>query len=352
MSTAINDDAYRFAPAISLHNPPPEESEVVFGAAQRHLFADRQDSSDVPVMSESIAQRRRETVQRCTEEAKRLRRKLMFGMTTSLALQSVPLPADCDLELDVLHTVSSTKAKRVRVQNSPLRSHVWKPVANVEPVRINQHVFALDLFHTWAQLAVHVSLPSLVALGDAIITSMAGQPKLAQGRDAEGICRDLQRFANELCYCNGKSACVQAAALLMPHVDSPKETECRLLLQCHGLPCPSVQYEVPDVNFKSGVSMTLDMAWPEYRVGLEYDGDHHRTNKLQWRRDQEKRDALRGRGWMVITAIAPNLADDAARAELAFNVARQLALRGADVDFRVVAMSVERLAALRKRSKA
>lgn len=193
MSTAINDDAYRFAPAISLHDPPLEESEVVFGAAQRHLSADRQDSSDVPVMSESIAQRRRETVQRCTEEAKRLRRKLMFGMTTSLALQSVPLPADCDLELDVLHTVSSTKAKRVRVQNSPLRSHVWKPVANVEPVRINQHVFALDLFHTWAQLAVHVSLPRWWLSGMRLLRRWRANPSWrrdAMLRVSVAICSD------------------------------------------------------------------------------------------------------------------------------------------------------------------
>ena len=33
------------------------------------------------------------------KHVKRAGKKLLFGMTTSLALQSVPIPADCDLEL-------------------------------------------------------------------------------------------------------------------------------------------------------------------------------------------------------------------------------------------------------------
>lgn len=61
-------------------------------------------------MSESLAQRKRDMVAHCTEEAKRAGKKLLFGMTTSLALQSVPIPADCDLDSAKLHTVSSVRA--------------------------------------------------------------------------------------------------------------------------------------------------------------------------------------------------------------------------------------------------
>ncbi len=64
-------------------------------------------------MSESLAQRKRDMVARCTEEAKRAGKKLLFGMTTSLALQSVPIPADCDLDSAKLHAVSSVKSQAV-----------------------------------------------------------------------------------------------------------------------------------------------------------------------------------------------------------------------------------------------
>ncbi|WP_236029191.1 hypothetical protein [Bifidobacterium miconisargentati] len=242
--------------------------------------------------------------------------------------------------------MSSTKSKRIRVRNSPLRAHTWKAVSVADRVRLNQHVFALDLFHAWAQLAVHVPLPSLVALGDSIITAMARQPSLAKGRDAVGIHRDFVAFADGLSSFNGKTACMRAMALMMPNVDSPKESECRLTLQCHGIPRPVVNYMVPGMSFKSGAPMSLDMAWPEYRVGIEYDGDQHRTDKAQWRRDQEKRDRLRARGWVVFAVTASNFADDSARADLAFSVARQLALRGMEFGFRVVAMTVEQLAVL------
>ena len=82
-------------------------------------------------MSESLAQRKRDMVARCTEEAKRAGKKLLFGMTTSLALQSVPIPADCDLDSAKLHTVSSVFVhamhhyKRI-FGNMRLKPPMWK----------------------------------------------------------------------------------------------------------------------------------------------------------------------------------------------------------------------------------
>lgn len=44
----------------------------------------------------------------------------------------------------------------------------------------------------------------------------------------------------------------------------------------------------------------LDLAYPEYRVGLEYDGDHHRTDTVQFLHDVERLDALSALGWRDI----------------------------------------------------
>ena len=47
-------------------------------------------------MSETLTQRKREMLKRCTDAAQQLGKPVLFGMTTSLILQSVPLPKDCD----------------------------------------------------------------------------------------------------------------------------------------------------------------------------------------------------------------------------------------------------------------
>lgn len=345
----------------SMYDPPPEESEAVFVPPEfaGSFSADSKyptsrdslspnsgahDSAAALTMSESLAQRKRDMVAHCTEEAKRAGKKLLFGMTTSLALQSVPIPADCDLDSAKLHTVSSVKSKRFRTRHAPLQTHIWKHAAKAANVEMNQHVFALDLFHVWAQLAPYVSFESLIVLGDAVITATSKQPVLAKDRDAAAIYQDLVKFVEQFTRFRGRPSCVRALPLISPGADSPKESEERLSLVAHGIPQPVANYVVPDAAFASGAPITLDLAWPEFKVAVEYDGDHHRTSKTQWRRDQEKRGVLVGRRWLVFVATAASIANEDARAEFAFNVARTLASRGAVFEFHVVAMSLEELA--------
>lgn len=287
-------------------------------------------------LKDGLAQRRRETLQRCADEAAAMQTPLLFGMTTSLALQSVPMPGHCDLDADALHTTASTHAKRVRSAGST--PHVWKPYTGDAGVLVQRGVFALDLFHTWAQLSSHVPLADLVMLGDAIIMAKAGD-------DADATYQQLIDFVHAMPYFRGKTACLNALPLIRPNVRSPKETESRLAATTHGIPCPVANHTVPGVAFASGATMTLDLAWPEYQVAVEYDGDQHRTDKQQWRRDKDKREQLQSRGWIIMTITALTLADEMARAEFAFRLARHLTARGARFEFLVVAMSLEELAA-------
>lgn len=59
---------------------------------------------------------------------------------------------------------------------------------------------------------------------------------------------------------------------------------------------------------------------------------------------QKKRDRLRQLGWTIIVITADDIRDEVACAEFALSVARELTLRGCDVDFHVIAMTVEELA--------
>ena len=124
-SNGINRAAPVMMP-VSAYDLPPEDWETESMIPPATAVSSGSDSAMTPSMSESLDQRKRETIARCIEEAKRLNKKLLFGMTTSLVLQSVPLPVDCDLDESLLHTVSSAKNKRIRVKNSPLCTHIWK----------------------------------------------------------------------------------------------------------------------------------------------------------------------------------------------------------------------------------
>jgi len=91
-----------------------------------------------------------------------------------------------------------------------------------------------------------------------------------------------------------------ALSLADPRAESPRETALRLLLVAAGLPRPESQVEVRDgVRFVA----RLDLAWPQARVAIEYDGAHHR-GFLQHSRDLERHNALRALGWIVIQVDA------------------------------------------------
>lgn len=74
----------------------------------------RMATPTAPAMSETLTQRKREMLKRCTDAAQQLGKPVLFGMTTSLILQSVPLPKDCDLNATELHTVSDSHRTRIR----------------------------------------------------------------------------------------------------------------------------------------------------------------------------------------------------------------------------------------------
>ncbi|ORW11907.1 hypothetical protein [Mycobacterium kyorinense] len=97
----------------------------------------------------------------------------------------------------------------------------------------------------------------------------------------------------------------------LPLVDggaaSPKETWLRLLLIDAGLPNPTTQIPVHE-NWH--LVALLDMGWEQYKVAAEYDGDHHRSDPKQWRKDQRRLRKLDAMGWIVIRVIAGDTPND------------------------------------------
>ena len=88
---------------------------------------------------------------------------------------------------------------------------------------------------------------------------------------------------------------------------SPKETWLRLLLGDAGLPVPTTQ--IPIVDGYRALAM-LDMGWPEFGVAVEYDGDHHRSDRRQYVKDQWRLRKLADLGWIIVRVIAEDKPED------------------------------------------
>jgi hypothetical protein len=91
-----------------------------------------------------------------------------------------------------------------------------------------------------------------------------------------------------------------------PRAESPRESMLRWLLLDGDLPAPVPQYVVRDR--RGGFVGRLDLAWPDARIAVEYDGDHHRE-RLQHSRDLRRHNDLRALGWTVIQVDAAALRD-------------------------------------------
>jgi hypothetical protein len=80
--------------------------------------------------------------------------------------------------------------------------------------------------------------------------------------------------------------------------ESPYESLTRLMIVGAGMPRPQTQLPVFDqLGF---VVAYLDMGWPEYRVGVEFDGAQHWTDARQRSRDVERLADLEALGWTII----------------------------------------------------
>ncbi|MEJ6489801.1 hypothetical protein PQI23_08710 [Leucobacter sp. USCH14] len=153
----------------------------------------------------------------------------------------------------------------------------------------------------WAMLGDELLLPDLVALGDAVIrrpripgTRRLERPPLATVDDLAALIERVQR--------RGNAALRTALPLLATGSASAPESHLRLLLMEWGLPVPVLDHDVYDHRGRwLGAS---EFAFPQYRLALEYEGEHHRVHARQWNRDIDKYHAYEAAGWRVIRVTA------------------------------------------------
>lgn len=88
-----------------------------------------------------------------------------------------------------------------------------------------------------------------------------------------------------------------ALDLVDPGAESVRESQLRVALVQAGLPRPVTQYTIR--NAAGYFVARVDLAWPELRALVEYDGAHH-DERAQIVRDRGRMNALRLVGWSAL----------------------------------------------------
>ncbi|HTN55323.1 MAG TPA: hypothetical protein VLZ82_04005 [Microbacterium sp.] len=156
--------------------------------------------------------------------------------------------------------------------------------------------------------APDLTLVQTVTAFDALLASADNYPGIHAARPM-ATREEVQRRIDEWGRFTGCATIRTALRLAREGVESPKESETRLLIMAGGLPEPVVQWEVFD-----GMRLVarVDLAYPELKIAIEYDGDGHRTDKEQWRSDIRRQRELERMGWIVIHLTQADLEDPAA----------------------------------------
>jgi hypothetical protein len=104
----------------------------------------------------------------------------------------------------------------------------------------------------------------------------------------------------------GWARVAKAVGLADPAAESPQESRLRVRLVLAGFPPPVSQY----ILAVEGVFVArFDLAWPDYRIAVEYDGAWH-ADHAQLEKDRARLNRILGAGWLVLHVTAARLRDD------------------------------------------
>lgn len=207
---------------------------------------------------------------------------MVAGHALAARLYGWPLPSN--LMTEQLH-VCSTDAN-TRIIQPIITLHRSKSFAQ----RLWFDLPLLDAVDVFIGIGPDLQVRDLVKLGDAAIGNWHGPPQadLAELRVQVAERKFLRRRRHLL----------TAIDLMRPTVDSPAETDLRLWTIAVGLPEPIVHPKVCCSLRKRVVEP--DLGYPDAKLAMEYEGDHHRSSKQQWTNDIERDEALRNEGWTVL----------------------------------------------------
>lgn len=208
-------------------------------------------------------------------------------------------PWDEDEPIDVIVPTGMTPPKTHGIRGRRLKS-------DRAETRILKGIPVIDAVATVFTCAADLTVDEAVTMIDALVTTAMNYPNLGPGRPLSTLAAIEARLAQWGQF-PGHRTIRAALPFAREKVESPKETETRLLIISNGLPEPVVQYAA----YQEGKFLArVDLAYPELKIAIEYDGDGHRKKKSEWRRDIQRQRALEAAGWIILHLTEVDLAQD------------------------------------------
>ena len=205
---------------------------------------------------------------------------------TAALLWNIPLPIYLEEEgnTGLIHVTRRQEIGRVKRRGvighrAPLLA---RDVREVNGVRLTSPEW------TWVDLARRMGRESLVAAGDFL---------LARENPLSSI-EAIQEIVDRRPKVKGIRMAREILPLLRSGVDSPQESKLRVKIVDAGLPEPAITVPIYDEHGR--YMSTPDLQYTEYKIAMEYEGDHHRSDPVQWGKDIERDDRLRAKGWIVL----------------------------------------------------
>jgi hypothetical protein len=123
----------------------------------------------------------------------------------------------------------------------------------------------------------------------------------ALGNATRFTCEDVLAIADRHHGARGLRQLRSALDLYDPGAASPKETWLRLLIIRAGYPRPQTQ--IPVLSPDGCRQYYLDMGWVDSELAVEYDGDQHRVDPIQFAYDIQRSEDLDELGWTRIRVV-------------------------------------------------
>jgi very-short-patch-repair endonuclease len=173
-----------------------------------------------------------------------------------------------------------------RYRRPPKDIHTWSDCITGEEVQLIAGMPATTPARTALDLACRYPVVKAVAAIDAL--ARATDLKIA----------DVDLLAERYKGRRGIRRARRTLRLVDAGAESPRETWLRLLLIRAGFPPPQTQ--IPVYDEYGQLVAVLDMGWEHLKLAVEYDGDHHRTDRRQFNKDIRRAETLSGLGWIDV----------------------------------------------------
>lgn len=223
----------------------------------------------------------KDLLSRCRAYSTRAPALVVFGHATAAMLWGLPLPfsLESDPRLCVLHLAGGRAPRGTGVRGA--KSQRTVAVRTVGDVRLTSPV------DTWLDLAPQLTVPDLVAAGDALVL---GENPLASLGDIRAGIRDRPGA-------RGIRRARDASELIREGSRSRRESLLRVAIADAGLPEPELN---APVQLNDGGCYHGDLVFRAHRVVVEYEGDHHRTDAWQWAHDIDRYNRMIASGWLPL----------------------------------------------------